>query len=58
MQNPPRIEVLFDGARAKKEFVEISIGFLGGILGDPSRGRTPKSTYSMRGGSYRAVIGL
>ena len=53
---PLKIEILLDGVKAKKEFVDISISFLNGMIGRYF-GKPLKSSFSPgRKGSYRIIM--
>ena len=55
--NPTRIEIQFKGLKAKKEFVDISIAFLSGLLRDAIKGKSQMdSSVSRRGNSYIANV--
>ena len=54
---PPKIEARFDRLRAKKEFVDISIAFIGGMVGGVSGKRAGVTASGRRSGnSYIADI--
>lgn len=54
---PAKVEVAFNGVRAKKEFVDISVRFLCGILdATTKKSWTAEVNYSKQSGSYKAVM--
>ncbi len=52
---PRKLEILLDGAKAKKEFVDISISFLNGMMGGRLGGARPQLTKG-RNGSYKVIV--
>lgn len=53
---PLKVEVMFNDARAKKEFVDISISFLNGMIGGYFSGALKPRLSSGRGGSYKITM--
>ena len=50
---PQKLEILLDGAKAKKEFVDISISFLNGMIGGHFSGSLKPQLSAGRKGSYK-----
>lgn len=53
---PQKIQITLDGAKAKKEFVDISISFLNGMMGRHLSKQFKPSLASGRNGSYRITM--
>jgi mRNA-degrading endonuclease RelE of RelBE toxin-antitoxin system len=53
---PQKVEILLDGAKAKKEFVDISISFLNGMIGGILRLAEAAGCLRGRKGSYRITM--
>ncbi|MDE1865270.1 MAG: hypothetical protein KGH94_01360 [Candidatus Micrarchaeota archaeon] len=51
-----KVEILLDGAKAKKEFVDISISFLNGMLGGYFSGTLRPKLSAGRRGSYKITM--